>query len=106
MATDDDRPGLPPPHPGEYLKEDILPALGMTITGFARHLGVTRATMSDLLNGKRAVSTDMAIRLGQALKNGARFWLALQMQHDLWMAERESTLKVRPLTWKEDDRAA
>ena len=91
--------GFRPPHPGEYLREDILPALDMTVGQFAQHLGVSRQTASRLINERAHVSTEMAIRLGQALRNGARFWLALQMQHDLWDSEREFSGKVHPLSW-------
>ncbi|HEX7076364.1 MAG TPA: HigA family addiction module antitoxin [Hyphomicrobiaceae bacterium] len=89
-----------PPHPGEYLREDILPALGMTIADLARHLGVTRTSLSQLVNEKRDVSLEMAQRLGQAFGNGARFWLALQMQHDAWKAERNSKIRVQRIRWQ------
>jgi antitoxin HigA-1 len=94
-----------PPHPGEYIKEDILPALDMNATQLADHLGVSKQTVSNILNGKRPISTDMAVRLGKAFKNGGRFWLALQMQHDLWHAERKGGSPVKPIDWT-DDRAA
>jgi antitoxin HigA-1 len=94
-----------PPHPGEYIKEDILPALEMNATQLADHLGVSKQTVSNILNGKRPLSTDMAVRLGKAFKNGGRFWLALQMQHDLWHAERKGGAQVKPIEWV-DDRAA
>jgi addiction module HigA family antidote len=99
---DDDKSGLPfpPPHPGEILREDILPALGMQVKELADHLGVSRQTLSGLVNEKRDVSVEMAQRLGQAFQNGARFWLALQMQRDLWEAEREPHVTVAPLDWK------
>lgn len=101
----DDRGAVAPPHPGEYLREDILPALEMTITDLARHLGVTRTTLSELMNEKRDVSLEMAQRLGQAFGNGARFWLALQMQRDIWQAERKSTIQVNRLRWSDSEAA-
>jgi addiction module HigA family antidote len=88
---------MEPSHPGEILRETILPALGMTIKDVAAHLGVSRAALSDLVHEKRSVSLDMAQRLGKAFGNGARFWLALQMQYDLWHAERRSKIAVKPL---------
>jgi len=91
---------FPPPHPGAYLREDVLPAIGMTVTDLAEHLGVTRVTMSTLIHERRDLSLEMAQRLGQALGNGARFWLALQMQHDLWHAERDSKISVKPIETK------
>jgi addiction module HigA family antidote len=86
--------GFRPPHPGEVLKQDVLPELNMTVGQLAEHLGVTRATLSDLLNERKDVSQTMAIRLGKAFRNGTRFWLALQMQHDLWKLEQEEVYKV------------
>ena len=88
---------FPPPHPGEYLREDVLPAIGMTVTDLATHLGVTRVTMSTLIHERRDLSLEMAQRLGQALGNGPRFWLALQMQHDLWRATRGGEISVKPI---------
>jgi antitoxin HigA-1 len=104
MAADRDLPRFKPPHPGEYLKEDILPALGMTITDLADHLGVSRASLSELVNGNRSVSLEMAQRLGQAFKNGTRFWMTLQMQRDIWLAEQDSNIVVKPV--KRSSRAA
>jgi addiction module HigA family antidote len=94
---------MEPSHPGEILRETIIPALGMTIKDVAVHLGVSRAALSDLVNEKRSVSLDMARRLGAAFGNGARFWLALQMQYDLWHAEhseRARMIAVKPLKAK------
>jgi addiction module HigA family antidote len=102
MATD---AGFPPPHPGEYLREDILPALGMSVKSLAAHLGVARQSLSELVNERRSVSVEMARRLGKGFGNGARFWLALQMQRDLWEAAQGSEVDVQPLDW-EDQHAA
>lgn len=89
--------GFRPPHPGEYLREDILPELGISVSRLADHLGVSRQAASRLVNERAGVSMDMAVRLGQAFKNGARFWLALQMQHDLWEAEHKRHIRVEPI---------
>lgn len=99
MADNETGLGFPPPHPGEVLKEDVLPELGMTVAQFASHLGVKRAGLSELLNGHKRVTNDMAIRLGKALKTGTRYWLALQMQYDLWsdIPKQERAIDVRPL---------
>ena len=97
MADDADEIGFEPPHPGEYIREDILPALGMTIKDLAHHLGVSRKALSEVIHGHRAVSTQMAIKLGQAFENGARFWLALQMQHSIWHEQRKMTERVPPI---------
>jgi len=77
-----------PPHPGETLREDVLPALGLTVTEAAQQLGVTRAALSRVLNGRAAVSPEMALRLEAWLgvENGGRadLWLTQQAAHDLW----------------------
>ena len=91
-----------PPHPGEYIREDILPSLGMSIAKLAEHLEVSRQSLSELVNERRGVSTEMAIRLGRAFKNGARFWLALQLQHELWLEERRFSADIKPISWGED----
>ncbi len=106
MGNEAEEMTIEPSHPGEIIRETILPALGMTIKDVAAHLGVSRAALSDLVNEKRSVSLDMAQRLGKAFGNGARFWLALQMQYDLWHAERRSKIAVKPLRAKEDAKAA
>jgi addiction module HigA family antidote len=85
-----------PPHPGETLKEDVLPALGLTVTLAAEQLGVARVTLSRMINGRAAISADMAIRLAQWLGGSAEIWLRLQLQYDLWHAEKNSKIKVKP----------
>ncbi len=106
MAGDSDELGFAPPHPGAYLREDIIPALGMTITELADHLKVARPTLSDLVHEKKSVSLEMAQKLGKAFGNGPRFWLTLQLQYDLWSAQQEGEeVDVEPIDWR-DDRAA
>jgi addiction module HigA family antidote len=100
MDIDEAMPAFEPPHPGEYLREDILPALKMNVKQLAAHLGVSRASLSELIHCNRSVSLDMAQRLGQAFGNGTRFWMALQMQRDIWLAERAHEIAVKPLHWK------
>ena len=85
-----------PPHPGETLKEDVLPALGLTVTQAAEQLGVARVTLSRMINGHAAISAEMAIRLAQWLGGSAEIWLRLQLQYDLWHAEKNSKIKVKP----------
>ena len=85
-----------PPHPGETLKEDLLPALGLTVTEAAEQLGVARVTLSRMINGHAAISADMAIRLAQWLGGSAEIWLRLQLQYDLWHAEKNSKIKIKP----------
>jgi addiction module HigA family antidote len=87
------------------LREDILPALKMNVKEFAAHLGVSRASLSELIHGGRSVSLDMAQRLGQALGNGTRFWMALQMQRDIWLAERATKIEIKRSHWKLNEAA-
>jgi addiction module antidote protein, HigA family len=88
-----------PPHPGETLREDILPALGLTVTEAASQLGVTRATLSRVLNGRAAISPEMALRLEGWLgvENGGRadLWMAQQAAYDLWQARKAGAPKVK-----------
>jgi len=76
-----------PTHPGEILKLDILPALGMTITDAARHLGVTRQTLHRFMAGKTGITPELALRLGKFCGNGPGLWLRMQMACDVWDAE-------------------
>ena len=88
-----------PPHPGETLREDVLPALGLTVTDAAGQLGVTRAALSRVLNGRAAISPEMALRLEGWLgvENGGRadLWIAQQAAYDLWKARKAGRPKVR-----------
>ena len=88
-----------PPHPGETLREDVLPALGLTVTDAAAQLGVTRAALSRVLNERAAISPEMALRIEQWLgvKNGGRadVWLAEQASYDLWQARKRFKQKVK-----------
>jgi addiction module HigA family antidote len=85
-----------PPHPGEMLKEDVLPALGLSVTQAAEQLGVSRVAFSRVINGRAAISAELAIRLAQWLGGSAETWLRAQLQYDLWHAEQKSTAKVKP----------
>lgn len=90
-----------PPHPGETLREDILPALKLTVTDAADQLGVARPTLSKLLNAKAAISPEMALRIEKWLgvENGGRadLWLAEQATYDLWQARSKFNANVKPL---------
>ena len=77
-----------PPHPGEVLRTLCLEPLGLTVTEAARALGVSRKTLSSILNGRAGVSPEMAIRLSLAFDTSAESWLNQQLQYDLWRAER------------------
>jgi addiction module HigA family antidote len=77
-----------PPHPGEVLRELCLEPLGLSVTAAAKALGVSRKTLSTLLNGHAGVSPEMAIRLSIAFETSAESWLQQQMHYDLWQAEQ------------------
>jgi len=78
----------PPIHPGEVLRDEVLPALRLSVTEAARQLGVARQTLHRILAGRAAVTPEMAVRLGKFCGNGPGLWLRLQQTHDLWHAER------------------
>ncbi len=84
-----------PPHPGEIIREDCLKPLNLTVTEAAKGLGVSRQSLSELLNGRNGVSADMAIRLEKAGWGAAKSWLRNQLSYDLWRARRHAgRLKV------------
>jgi addiction module HigA family antidote len=76
-------------HPGELLREDVLPAVGRSKVEIARLLGISRQTLYDILEEKQPVTPRMALRLGKLFGNGPTLWLNLQRRYDLWQAERE-----------------
>jgi addiction module HigA family antidote len=90
-----------PPHPGETLREDVLPALGLPVAEAARQLGVSRVALSRVINGKAAISPEMALRLERWLggpDNGpsAESWLHQQAAYDLWQLEQRGAPAVAP----------
>ena len=88
-----------PPHPGEVLRELCLEPLGITVTEAAEALGVSRKTLSAILNGRAGISPEMAVRLSIAFGTTAESWLNQQTQYDLWLAEHHrKRLKVKKLT--------
>ena len=94
-------PNRRPTHPGAILREDVLPALAMTQVKLAERLGVSRLTVSELLNEKRALSTEMALRLGRLLDTSPESWLAMQGAVDLWEvrnAKMEVLESVKPVS--------
>lgn len=88
-----------PPHPGEVLKELCLEPLGVSVTHAAKSLGVSRKTLSSILNGRAGISPEMAVRLSIAFDTTAESWMNQQLRYDLWHAEQHrSELKVVPLS--------
>ncbi len=89
--------GLKAMHPGELLREDVLPALGKTKTEIARLLGVSRQTLYDILDEKQPVTPGMALRFGKLFGNGPELWINLQRAYDLAVAERELAGEIRKI---------
>jgi len=85
-----------PPHPGGTVLHDCIEPLGLTITEAAQKLGVSRFTLSELVNGKRGISPEMAVRLSKAFGASAESWLAQQAQYDLAQVNQER-IKVKRL---------
>ena len=84
-----------PPHPGEVLRQLCLEPLGLSVTDAAKGLGVSRKTLSAILNGRAGVSPEMAVRLSLAFGTSSESWLNQQIQYDLWQAEkRRKSLRV------------
>ena len=83
-----------PTHPGEMLREDFLPDYRLSVSGFAKVLGVSRQTVNELLRERRAVSPEMALRLSRLFGNTPEFWLNAQRAVDLWDAARSSKHKI------------
>ena len=81
--------GLAPMHPGEMLREDVLPALGRPKTEIARLLGISRQTLYDILNERQPITAQMALPIGKLCGNGPGIWMRLQTRYDLEIAERE-----------------
>jgi addiction module HigA family antidote len=78
-----------PTHPGAILREDVLPDLEMSVSSFARNLGVSRQTLHAVLAERSGISAEMALRLGALLGNGAQLWVDMQSKYDLWLAEQK-----------------
>lgn len=102
-----------PPHPGLTLRDDVLPEFGLSVTEAARQLGVTRMALWNVLNGKSAISTDMALRLERWLgaDRGGRadLWLAQQTAYDLWQASqalKKALSAIKPVRARAEERLA
>lgn len=88
MRTITKMPMHNPPHPGEVIRELCLEPLGISVTKAAEGLGVSRKTLSAILNGRAGISPEMAIRLSKAFGTSPESWLNQQMQYDLWQASK------------------
>ena len=88
-----------PPHPGEVIRELCLEPLGLSVTEAAEGLGVSRKTLSAILNGRAGISPEMALRLSIAFDTSPESWLNQQTQYDLWLARKDAKrLRVRKLS--------
>lgn len=89
-----------PTHAGEFLREEFLPEYGLSAAALAEAIGVSRQTVNEILREKRAITTEMAIRLGKLFGNSPEFWLNAQRAVDLWEAKRamkEDIKRIRTL---------
>ena len=87
--------GLPPVHPGEILKEDVLPSVGLSVTAAAKALGVSRQMLHDILAGRRPLSAAMCLRVSRLLGGSPGVWMRLQAAYDLKMAEQDKKVMER-----------
>jgi antitoxin HigA-1 len=85
-----------PTHPGRILREYAVPALELSKTAIAEHLGISRQTLYDLLSEKQPVTPQMAMRIGKLLGNGPALWLNMQTAYDLWHAKRDVDVSKIP----------
>lgn len=88
----------PPPHPGEILREDLMPTYRLTKSKLCAALKIGRKRLDGLLDERRPVTPDLAQRLGVAFGLGPQYWLGLQLQHDLWLARTTATPGVKPIS--------
>ena len=92
------------PHPGEFIREVCLEPLNLTVTEAANKLGVSRKALSELLNGKVGISTEMALRLAKAFNTTPESWLTQQMNYDLWKVGKNKNLLLVESLWKGNKR--
>jgi antitoxin HigA-1 len=80
---------IPPPHPGETIREDVLEPLEMSVNQLAMKLGITAARLNEIVRGRRGITADTALRLARYLGNSPEFWMGLQLEYDLRLAKAE-----------------
>jgi antitoxin HigA-1 len=103
-----DREDMAPPHPGEILREDMLPHYKMTVAQLAQRLGITPASAADIIAERIAVDASLAARLGEVFALCPRYWQALQLQYDLWHNKNQPESRPNRLaeTWGYRSKAA
>ena len=84
-----------PTYPGLIIRDDVLPELQLSVNEAAEQLGVSRVTLSRVINGRSAITAEMALRVGKWVGNGPEIWLRVQGQYDLWQAEKRVSQKLR-----------
>jgi antitoxin HigA-1 len=89
MTTNPLTAGLRPVHPGELLREDVIPAFKRPKAEIARLLGISRQTLYDILEERQPITASMALRIGKLCGDGPEIWVAMQREYDLRIAERE-----------------
>ena len=104
------RNGLPPIHPGEIMREDILPSVGLSVTGAAKALGVSRQMLHGILSGRKPLSAVMCLRVARLFGGSPEVWMRLQAAYDLKRSERnkkvmERIARIVPLSGVEEIRA-
>lgn len=87
--------GMPPVHPGEILKEDLMKPLGLTVKGLAHELKIPVSRMSEIINGRRALNADAALRLSRYFGNTPEFWINLQAAYDLRVTTHSSASRIQ-----------
>ncbi|MCP4372811.1 MAG: HigA family addiction module antidote protein [Deltaproteobacteria bacterium] len=98
----------PPIHPGEVMREDVIPALGLSISEAARQMGVSRQQLHRILACTHPITTEMALRVGKFAGNGPGLWLRMQQAYDLWHAERrmkKELSRIKPASTLLESRA-
>jgi len=89
-----------PPHPGEILREEFLKPLNLTVTDFAKKIGVSRKVMSDILNEKAGISPAMSVKLAKALNTSPGLWFNMQNGYDLWHAMQKTDVSKVQVIWE------
>ena len=84
-----------PSHPGLIIRDDVLPDLQLSVNEAAEQLGDSRVTLSRVINGRSAITAEMALRVGKWVGNGPEIWLRMQGQYDLWQARKKGESKVK-----------
>lgn len=84
-----------PTHPGLIIRDDVLPELQLSVNEAAEQLGISRVTLSRVMNGRSAITAEMALRVGKWVGNGPDIWLRMQGQYVLWQAHQKSNVKVK-----------